>query len=64
MQLTNMNNLLLVQIILTRSNSYLEYKEFRNKIYLILVLKSKVGFVKQPIPLIRKTEYKSPLLIK
>lgn len=42
--------------------AYLEYKEFRNKIFLILVLKSKSGFVKQPMPLIRKVEYKSPFL--
>lgn len=41
----------------------LSSKEFRNNWYIILFLKSKGRkVVQQPMPLLRKSEYKSPLL--
>lgn len=41
---------------------YLECREFRNNLYIVLLLKSKGKEIKQPMPLLRKSEYKSPLI--
>jgi uncharacterized protein YuzE len=44
-------------------NVELEDKEFRNNWFIILSMKSKgLGIIQQPMPLLRKKEYKSPLL--
>ncbi len=40
----------------------IEYKEFRNNWFLTIVLKSKNKVIKQPMPLLRKSEYVSPLI--
>lgn len=42
---------------------YLEYKEFRNNWFIIVILKPKgKNIIRQPMPLLRKSEYVSPLI--
>ncbi len=43
-------------------DAHIEYKEFRNIFFIILVLKSKDQVIRQPMPPLRKSEYVSPLL--
>ncbi|MEK6932954.1 MAG: DUF2283 domain-containing protein [Nanoarchaeota archaeon] len=41
----------------------LEYKEFRNQWFIIVILKSENKKIIQPMPPLRKSEYISPLMI-
>ena len=41
----------------------LEYKEFRNVWHIVVALKVKDKVVYQPMPLLRKSEYVSPLIL-
>jgi len=43
-------------------NAGLEYKEFRNMWFVVLLLKSGSKQISQPLPPLRKTEYTSPLI--
>ncbi|MCX6751135.1 MAG: DUF2283 domain-containing protein [Candidatus Pacearchaeota archaeon] len=43
-------------------DAHIEYKEFRNVFFIILVLKSKNQVIRQPMPPLRKSEYSSPLI--
>ncbi len=40
----------------------IEYKDFRNMWFIVLVLKSKDKVIRQPMPPLRKSEYVSPLI--
>jgi len=42
--------------------AHIEYKEFRNVFFIILILKSKGQIIRQPMPPLRKSEYVSPLI--
>ncbi len=42
---------------------YLECKEFRNNWYILLLFKANGKEIRQPMPLLRKSEYKSPLIV-
>jgi uncharacterized protein YuzE len=43
-------------------DAHIEYKEFRNIFFIILVLKSKNQIIRQPMPPLKKSEYVSPLI--
>jgi len=43
-------------------NAYLEFKEFRNMWFIMLVLKSGNKIIRQAMPPLRKSEYVSPLI--
>ncbi|HLC31659.1 MAG TPA: DUF2283 domain-containing protein [Candidatus Nanoarchaeia archaeon] len=43
-------------------DAYIEYKEFRNALFIVLVVESKNKKISQPLPPLRKSEYISPLL--
>ena len=43
-------------------NVSLEYKEFRNQLFILLLLNSEKEQISQILPPLRKSEYKSPLL--
>ncbi len=40
----------------------IEYKDFRNVWFIIIVLKSKNKVIRQPMPPLRKSDYVSPIL--
>ncbi len=40
----------------------LEYKEFRNMWFIVIILKAKGKEIHQPMPLLRKSEFVSPLI--
>ncbi|MCX6749012.1 MAG: DUF2283 domain-containing protein [Candidatus Pacearchaeota archaeon] len=42
---------------------HLECKEFRNNWYILLLFKANGKEIRQPMPLLRKSEYKSPLIV-
>jgi len=42
--------------------AYIEYKDFRNIWFVVLVLKSKGQVIRQPMPPLKKSEYISPLI--
>lgn len=39
----------------------IQYKEYRNNLFLIVVMKSKNKVIYQPMPPLRKSEYQSPV---
>jgi len=43
-------------------NASLEYKEFRNMWFIMVILNSNQKQIKQPLPPLRKSEYISPLV--
>ena len=42
--------------------AYIEYKDFRNIWFIVLMLQSKNKLISQPLPPLRKSEYVSPLI--
>ena len=45
------------------NEAYVEYKDFRNMMFVILMFKSKDKKISQPLPPLRKSEYVSPLVV-
>lgn len=43
-------------------DAYIEYKDFRNMWFIILMLKTESKQIAQPLPPLRKSEYASPLI--
>lgn len=43
-------------------DAYWEYKELRNRWFVVVILKSKNQIIRQPMPPLRKSEYISPLI--
>ena len=50
------------EFLMNLSDAGLEYKEFRNVWFVVLLLKSGNKQISQPLPPLRKSEYTSPLI--
>jgi len=61
----NFDNRMDKKYLMNLENVELKDKEYRNNCFIILLMKSK-GFevIQPPMPLLRKSEYKSPLLCR
>lgn len=44
------------------NNAHIEYRDFRNMWFIVLILKSKNKQISQPLPPLKKSEYVSPLM--
>lgn len=50
------------EFLINLSDAGLEYKDYRNVWYVLLILKSRNKVISQALPPLRKSEYTSPLL--
>ena len=57
------NNQVNKEFLKSLEEARLEYKEFRNQWFIVVILKNKNATIYQPMPPLRRSEYTSPLIM-